>query len=407
MVRLTKAFNQFGPAIITAALVFGPGSITITTKLGATFGDSILWVVVMSVIFMLIYTRMSTRIGLSTDQTLMTVVRESWGTPLVIILGLGIFLITCSFQAGNSIGAGVAFAELTDSKTVPWVIFFVLASMALLFFKSFYLILEKIMIGLVLVMLISFLITLILSQPDLISITKGLIPTIPKGSVFLSSALIASSFSVVGAFYQSYLVQEKGWRIDQLATASKESRNGIIVLGILSTMVLLCASSVLHEKQIEVNTASDLGLALQPLFGRFATVAFMIGFFAASFSSLIGNATIGGALLSDALGAGKQLSSVKVRIGIALIMITGAGIAIAFGGLPIQLIIFAQAITIVIAPLAALVIVGVANRKDIMGLRSNTPFQNILAWIGLLILILLAIYNIFRIFFPHLLFIDA
>jgi len=95
----------------------------------------------------------------------------------------------------------------------------------------------------------------------------------------------ASSFSTVAAFYQAYLVQEKGWGESEYKTAIRESRNGIFILGILSSMIIIVAAAILQRENIEVNAASDLGLALEPLFGRFATVAFMVGFFAASFSS--------------------------------------------------------------------------------------------------------------------------
>ncbi|MDH3651809.1 MAG: Nramp family divalent metal transporter [Saprospiraceae bacterium] len=391
--------RKLGPGIITAALVFGPGSLTITTKLGSEFGNAMLWVIIVAVIFMISYTNMAARIGMSSKDTLMQLVRMHWGKILTMALGIGIFLISSSFQAGNSIGAGLAFAELTGTSIAPWVLFFSGSAIVLLFFRSFYRILEKLMIGLVLIMLASFLLTIIMSRPNFAAILKGLVPSVPEGSLFLSIAIMASSFSVVGAFYQSYLVQEKGWLSSNAKSAVRESTSGIIILGLLSSMVLLCASAVLYQQAIPVNTASDLGLALQPLFGNFTSIAFMVGFFAASFSSLIGNATIGGALLADAFGLGQQLSSQSVRRLIALVIIAGAAIALQFGSLPLQLIIFAQAITIVIAPLAALAILMIANKQSIMGNLTNTRKQNVLPVIGLITLIILAIYNMKTIFF--------
>lgn len=354
-----------------------------------------IWVIVIAIFLMMSYTRLSARIGLRQESSLMELIRGRFGQLWAILIGIGIFLITSSFQAGNSIGAGIAFAELFNMSATPWIVFFSLGAISLLFSKSFYKILEKIMIGLVMIMLVSFFLTLILSGPSIKALLTGFVPSIPSGSELLTIALVASSFSIVGAFYQAYLVQEKGWSVDDERRAATESRNGIIILGLLSAMVMMCAASVLHGKQIDVRSASDLGLALEPLLGKSTTVVFMIGFFAASFSSLIGNATIGGTILADAFGMGRKLSSGPVRVMIILVIIMGSSIAILFGKLPLELIVFAQAITIVIAPAAAifLLLLDKLGRDHPM---QTYLLKNPIPLLGLLVLIGLAAYNVNR-----------
>ena len=390
-------FRNLGPSLITAALVFGPGSLTVTTKLGAGFQYHLLWLIVLSVGFMVVYTKLSAHLGLVLEGSLMGEVRGTYGRVAAIFLGLGIFCISASFQAGNSIGAGISLTELFGQTPTLWIILIALSGIALLFFKSFYQILEKIMIGLVLVMLICFFLTLLLSAPSMLDILKGLVPRVPEGSELLGIALVASSFSIVGAFYQSSLVQEKGWKLVDLAKAKQESRIGIVTLGCLSSLVMICAGSVLFQSGIEVNTAADLGKALEPLFGRFSSTAFMIGFLAASYSSLIGNATIGGGLLADSLSLGHQLSDRRVRVMIVIIIVIGAAVAIRYGSLPLELIIFAQAMTILIAPAAAIFLLLIARKKKLFSLESS-PRLTIILWAGLLLLIILAIYNFYRIF---------
>ncbi|NND06372.1 MAG: Nramp family divalent metal transporter [Saprospiraceae bacterium] len=390
---MKKLLESIGPGIITAALVFGPGSLTVNTKLGSNFGYALIWVIVISIFLMISFTRLSARIGLREQASLMEMIRRRYGQIWAVIIGIGIFLITSSFQAGNSIGAGIAFAELFAMSATPWIIFFSLGAISLLFFKSFYRILEKIMIGLVIIMLVSFFLTLLLSGPSLKALFSGFIPSIPSGSELLTIALVASSFSIVGAFYQAYLVQEKGWTVNDERRASIESRNGIIILGLLSAMVMMCAASVLHGNEIDVKSASDLGLALEPLLGKSTTIVFMIGFFAASFSSLIGNATIGGTILADAFGMGRRLRSWPVRSMIILVIVMGSTIAILFGRLPLELIVFAQAITIVIAPAAAtfLLLLDKFGREKTVNeyVRSNP-----IPILGLLVLLSLAVYNV-------------
>ena len=394
--KLRKLVQGLGPSLITAALIFGPGSLTVNTKLGASFEFQLLWVIVVSVVFMVTYTQLSAKIGLHLKGSLTQEIISTYGKTAGVLLGLGIFCISASFQAGNSIGAGISLAELTRTSAPIWIILVSLIAIALLFFQAFYQILERIMIVMVLIMLLCFLITLLLSTPNLKVILWGLMPSIPQGSEILGIALVASSFSIVGAFYQSSLVREKGWTIKDLPMAKQESMIGIITLGFLSSLVMICAGSVLYRSGLEVSTAADLGKALEPLFGRFSSVAFMIGFLAASFSSLLGNATIGGALLADSFSLGQSLSNKKVRYMIILIIIMGSAIAITFGSLPLELIVFAQAITILLAPAAALFMLLIARKHGLVG--SGSRLQTVLLALGLFTLISLAIYNFNHLF---------
>ena len=395
--RLLQALMGLGPGIITAALVFGPSKMTITSKLGAEYGYSMLWVVVVAIFFMLIFTNMGARIGLSSSTSLLTHIRNKWGKSAGIIIGIGVFLVTTSFQAGNSIGVGIAIAEATGTKPWIWVLVFNILGMSLLFFRSFYKTLEKLMIALVGLMLISFLTTLFLSKPSLSGIASGFMPSIPLGSTGLLIAFIASCFSIVGAFYQSYLIQENKKEGDDSNTQNR-SFTGILILGLMSAVVIICAAAVLHPQGIKVNSASEMSKALEPLFGTYAAQLFLAGLFGASFSSLVGNATVGGSLLGDALGFGNKLSAKAVRGFIALVMICGASISLIFGKLPLELIIFAQSVTIFLVPFIGFAMYAIANDSKIMGKYINKPLSKIAGLIGLLLLSGLAIWNFYELF---------
>src|SRR5690606_23307605 len=139
-----KWWRSLGPGIITAALVFGPGSLTLTSKLGSLYGYDLLWVVAVSTVLMLSFISMGARIGLATHKSLLQTFKAKWGNWASILTGFGIFFVCVSFQAGNSIGAGLSFAESFQTGTNPWVIVLSLLAISLLFFTSFYKTLEKV-----------------------------------------------------------------------------------------------------------------------------------------------------------------------------------------------------------------------------------------------------------------------
>jgi Mn2+/Fe2+ NRAMP family transporter len=211
-------------------------------------------------------------------------------------------------------------------------------------------------------------------------------------------AFVASAFSLVAAFYQCYTVQEK----KRINADFRENKNssiaGILILGIMSATVLVCASAILNTKGIKVNNAADMAKALEPLFDKYASTMFLVGLFGASFSSLIGNAAVGGTLLGDALGYGNQLNAKVVRLLIALIMVSWSNSCNCFGKLPLELIVLAQSVTIFIVPFIGIAMYAIANDAKLMGSLKNSTAIKIAGALGLLIIIFLAIVNVKNLF---------
>ena len=395
---MRNIFRILGPGIITAALVLGPGSLTIASKLGAGFRYQLIWVVILATFFMIIYSSMSARFGIASGETLIQVVKGKYGRVVSVLAGIFIFGVTLSFQTGNSIGAGLAMGGLFDTSPNSWIAFFSLLAIGTLFYRSFYKVLEKVMILMVIVMIFSFLFTLVLVGPNLPQVFAGFIPRVPEGSAFLSVALVASSFSLAAAFYQSYLVQEKGWRVEETRMCLRETTTGILILGIITAMVMMTAGAVLFDQAIEVRSVADLGKILEPLFGRLAFEVFMIGLFAASFSSLVGNATLGGAILADTFAIGKRLSDIRVRLIIMIIIVLGGFMAIVFSHLQLNLIVIAQALTIIMVPLVGLVIFLISNNAEIMGPLKNSRSIKFIGILGLILMVTLAVGNVYMLF---------
>lgn len=385
-----RFLRSLGPGLIIAALVFGPGSLTIASKLGAGFGYAPLWIAPAAILFMIAFTLMAGKIGIATDRTLIQLIHDKYGPWPARLIGIGVFLITASFQAGNSVGVGIAFGALFETPPTIWIALFTAMGAALLFFRSFYTVLEKVMIALVGLMLVAFFSTLIASRPDMGDLIRGFVPTLPTGSGLLALALAASSFSIVGAFYQAYLVQAKGLKQGDYASSRRESLTGILLLGLITLTVMGSAAAVLHPRGLSIQSAGDMAKVLEPLLGPATTTLFMLGLFGASFSSLVGNATIGGSILAETFGWGSQLQALPVRLTIVLVMIVGATVAIIFSGLPLELIVFAQGVTILVAPLIGAALLALANDRHLLRERVNRWWLNGIGGIGILLLLGLA-----------------
>jgi len=120
MQRLKELFKSLGPGFIVAAVVLGPGSITTSTKIGSTLGYDFLWIILIAAISMVVYTNMSTRIGVLHDQSVLGIIREKYGRWFSLIIGLSSFLAASSFQFGNNLGVGMGMETLTGVDAKLW-----------------------------------------------------------------------------------------------------------------------------------------------------------------------------------------------------------------------------------------------------------------------------------------------
>jgi len=429
---LVSIFQAIGPAIIVASVVVGPGSILTSSKVGVDFGYSMIWVLLIAVLLMMALTALSSRLGVVLEGTLCDELARRAGRPVAALAGISLFLIAACFQFGNNLGVLAAIEPFIEGKVViedpnatffdrllTWPNLLVIGLNAtiiavLLGFQQLYKPVEKMMMVLVGLMLFGFAANLIMAAPAPAEIAQGLVPSLPPAEAGVDAmtrfapliGLFATTFSVAGAFYQSYLVRKKGWTIDQLSRGAIDSSVGIGVLGTITLMIMLTAASVLHGKMqgSELTSAADVALALEPLFGDRAFLAkslFCLGLFSAAFSSFMVNAMIGGSMLSDGLGLGGDMDGRWPKVGTILALLTGMVVAVAikaYGFNTVNLIIFAQAAVVIGFPVLAGAMLWLSTRPDLDGRRAIPVWMKGVAAIALLITLGLAVRTAITIF---------
>lgn len=379
---LKRIFELLGPGLITAAMVLGPGTLTVCSKAGVTMQYSTLWVIVVSVFFMIYFTRMAAKVGCISSKTLLSMVEENYGRTLSVFMGLSVCFSCAGFQTGNTIGIGLSMDTLLGGGIALWAVIFFLVTLIFIWTSSnFYNLLEKIMVFLVLLMIIAFSGNLFRSKPDSIALLKGFIPSVPS-DISILIAIASTSFSVAAAAGQVYMVQGKNWHLSDLKKGLRDAVVGIVILGVLSAIIIITSAAVLAPKGIEINSAIDMALQLEPLLGSFAKWLFLIGLFAASFSSYVANAVMSGIFFADALHLGQSVNNRWVRLFASLVLGLSTFVAILFDSNPIQLIIFAQAMTVLGAPLVAVVLCFLSNNRRVMGKYKNTLSENIILQIA-------------------------
>lgn len=380
--RLLRLLALMGPAFIAGAWQFGPGNLTAAVQAGSRFGYALIWVIIVSTILMIIFTDMSVRIAIVSRGSVIQTVKQVLGQPVGAAAGLGVFAITLMFSVGNAVGAGLGLSLVLGGSPVWWTLACTAVVAAFLFGRRLYGVIEKLLLVIVAAMAVSFVVTAILSRPDWGGAAAGLIPSVPTGTGLLLVALVGTNFSINAAFYTGYASRERGLRRDQYRQSTLvDTIPGIVAPGVMTVLVIISSAAVLGGSPGA--SLSQLANVLGPIAGQTGRIIFALGFFGAAFSSMLANATAGGTLLSDGLGWGNQLSTTRVRLGIIAVLAFGAIVTVIAGGSLIQLIIIAQAFTVVVAPLLGVLLVILANKHRLMGGLRNRWWHNIIAAIGL------------------------
>lgn len=390
-------YRRIGPGFITACVVIGPGSITTSSKIGATERYAMLWVVAISVGFMMLFMTLGAKLGVVAAEPPGELIRRKAGKWLSVLVGIGVFFIAAAFQSGNNIGVAAAFQAFVDSKllvTVLVVMFNAIAISFLFVFKDLYRMLERAMTAFVALMLISFAINLFQLKPNVGELLGGFIPSLGTSRDMLPLlGLIGTTFVITAAFYQAYLVRQKGWKLDNLQNGLVDARIGSVIMFLITVMLMSTAAAGLHGGEVRLSNPVDIAVALERTFGTSAKVIFCLGLFSAAYSSFLVNSMVGGFIASDGLGLGSRPHELWPRLLTTAVLLTGmvVGVAVLYYDFdPAPTIIAAQAVTVIAAPLVAGVLLWLTSSRSVMGSHANGRLTIACGLIGLTILLAMA-----------------
>ncbi|HUT31900.1 MAG TPA: Nramp family divalent metal transporter [Planctomycetota bacterium] len=403
--KALRWLTRIGPAFVIAAVVLGPGSVTTMSKMGAQHGYAMLWLPLLAGVLMAGFVMLFMRFGISTNKSFLQHCADTWGRGFAALAGIAMFYIATAFQFGNNIGVSTALSSLLTPSgearaAVPewvWPLVFNALALAFLFaFRRIYTILEKSMTVLVAVMLIAFLTNLFFARPSLGGIARGLVPSVPEGlDVLVAAGLVATTFSIVGAIFQSYMVRARGWTQANCAEGVTDSFSGIGMLTLISMVIMMTSAAVLRPRNVQIRDAADMAGQLEALLGAGAKLVFCIGFGAAAFSSFLVNAMIGGTLLSDGLGWSDDINSRPARLCSAASLIIGGAVAVLIQGAgiltPADALVAGQAGTLLAIPLAILATLVVLFHPGRSGARPLGLVAKAFVLIGVAVLIVNAV----------------
>lgn len=396
-----RVLASIGPAIVVAAVVLGPGSIMTSSQVGCGFGYRFLWLVALASLLMMGTTLASLCIGAGSDASPATLLARHLGRGWAAALGIILFSMVALFQSSNNTalllaaeifqGDQASTASSTGWKAGLLIAVNLLVAGFLIVGAKHYRWVERSMGLLVAMMVLGFATTFLVTRPDVWSLLDGFRPQWPlegpakfwpylkdsvvKDDLLAVQALVATTFSIAGAYYQAYLVRQRGWTIDQISLRSIDSVVGIGALGLMTMLVMSTAAGGLHGRveASQLTSLRDVAQQLRPVFGDWGSLVFALGILAGALSSFLVNALIGGTLLADGFGWGAKLQAPAVLWSTLAAMAIGLLVALltAVGGYnATTAIVVAQSLTVVGGPAVAASLLYLLHR---LGRSQNIP----------------------------------
>ncbi|WP_282087657.1 Nramp family divalent metal transporter [Aquimarina algiphila] len=402
---MKKWFSNIGPGTLVTAAFIGPGTVTVCTIAGVKFGYTLLWALGLSIIACMVLQEMAARLGVVTQNGLSEVLKSQFDNKIVksILLGIiisAIFIGNAAYEAGNISGGVLGLSTIIESPNISFAGFtfnylsFIIGVLAfIVLYIGNYKILERSLIVLVLCMSLAFILTAIVTKPDISLVLKGFVPDFSSEKLFTVIGLVGTTVVPYNLFLHASIVKEKWNTPEELPLARKDTIIAISAGGLVSMAIIIAGAAILNT---EVNNAADLAKSLEPVFGSAAKYVLSLGLFAAGITSAITAPLAAAYVVKGCLGWKGGLKSKQFRSVWMFILLLGVVFS-SLGIKPIKIIQFAQVANGLLLPVIAGFLLWVMNKKNILGKYTNSKVQNAIGFLIVLIAVFLGCRSIWKV----------
>ncbi len=375
------------------------GDLVTNAQVGARFGLSLVWVVLLGVVGICVFAEMSGRIAAVSHRATFDLVRERLGPRMGFLNLVGSMLVTLlTFIA--EIG-GVALAlQLVSSVNHVLLVPFVAAAVWIVLWRARFSSIENVL-GLLGLTLIGFAVALWQLGPDWGELASTLSPGEKPGVeswatyAFFGVALFGAAMTPYEVFFFSSGGVEERWTSKDIGLMRANVFIGFPLGGLLSVAIAGCAAVVLMPQGIAVETLGQVGLPVAVALGKVGLAVVVLGFFAATFGAACETGLSTGYSLAQYFGFpwGKY---VRVRdaagFHVILLVVTVLAAGVLLTGVdPIMVTEVSVVFSAIALPLTYFPILVVANDPDYLGEHCNGRLANLLGVTYLVIITLAAL----------------
>ncbi len=403
--KLVYIFGIIGPGIITASAGNDAGGIATYATVGASYGYRMLWGLMLMTIGLAVIQEMNARMAVVTGKGLSDLIREKFGVKLTLFAMTILFVANFGVVLGDFAGVAASMELFGVSKylSVPIVAFFVW----ILVSKGSYVKVEKVLMLFTFVFF-GYIITAFLIRPDWNSVAiQAITPSfdLETGFVLTFIGLVGTTITPYMQFYLQASIVDKKLGLKDYKYEKLDVYLGSLWGNIVQFFIIVCTAATLYVAGTHIDSAAAAALALKPLAGEYAFILFGAGLFGASVlaTAIIPLSTA--YAVTEAFGweSGVDYSAKEAPafFGIYTFIIVISAAMVLLPNLNLMnLILSTQQIAGVLTPVILTFMILLVNDKRIMGTYVNTLWQNAIAMITVILIVLMTVLLVVLQFMP-------
>ena len=375
------------------------GDLVTNSLVGARFGMSLAWVVVVGVLGICVFAEMSGRVAAVSGRATFDLVRERLGPRAGLanlLASMAVTLLTLTAEIG---GVALAFELATSVNHLLWVPL-VGTAVWLVLWRVKFAVLENVF-GLAGLALLVFAVAVWKLGPDWGGLVSSAIhPAVPVPEdvwvyAYYGVALFGAAMTPYEVFFFSSGGIEEHWGPGDLSTMRANVFIGFPLGGLLSLAIAATSSILFLPNGVQVESLGQVALPVGVALGKIGIAFALIGFFAATFGAACETGLSVGYSIAQYFGWqwGKfvePLRASRFHAVVLLSCIVAVGVLLTTVD-PVKVTEYSVVFSAVALPLTYLPILVVANDRTYMGRHANGRVANTLGTVYLVLVLVVSL----------------
>lgn len=382
-----------GPGYLVAVGYMDPGNWATDLAGGSRFGYTLLSVILLSNLMAILLQALALRLGIATGRDLAQACRDHFSRPVNLMLWVLCEIAIAACDLAEVIGSAIAL-NLLFGIPLLWGVCITAVDVLLILLLQHrgFRWLEAFVIALVATIGVCFAIELLLAQPVIGEVVRGLVPTpdivFDPAKLYIAIGILGATVMPHNLYLHSSIVQTRNFgrsdagKREAIKYATIDSTLALFFAFFINAAILILAAATFHTTGNQgVADIADAHQLLAPLLGTtLASVLFAIALLASGQNSTITGTLAGQIVMEGFLNI--RLPAWLRRLITRLIAIIPAVIVTAVAGErgTGQLLILSQVILSMQLSFAVVPLVMFTSDKAKMGVFVNPRWVKVLAW---------------------------
>jgi manganese transport protein len=373
------------------------GDLVFNVSAGATFGYQLLWVIVVGVVGIIVYSEMCGRVATVSGKAVFDAVRERLGfrTGVAALVSAQVVnLMTLTAEIG-----GVAIClQLLSGLPYRWLILIAGVVLAIVVWTTSFDWIERVF-GYGGLCLLVFAVAAVKLHPSWGAVAHGFVPHVPTQSpvlyAYFAVGLLGAAMTPYEVYFYSSGAVEEQWGPKDLGLNKANAMIGYGLGGFLSVALMIVGGALFLGKGIEPQFLGSIALGAEVPLGQIGLLLALVGILFAVGGAAIDTMFSGAYDLAQFLGwewGRYRSNSGAPRFTATWLVLLVLGLGLVMTGVdPVQLTEYAVIFSSVALPLTYIPILLVANDRSYMREYVNGRLANALGLFYLVLIVVVAL----------------